>query len=255
MKKIFFITLAFFMFSNCKKDEQTESQNGNKMNFSQILQFTDDSDFWIESSLSTGSGLFEEFSLSRGVVGIQAANESETYIGQLTVSNNEIPFILDRYYNFSDTSFSPNEFAGQTPVFEVVGEGVPSFSIEKYVPMQTELTYSGLVNNRLPRNSGITISWTPDANLPDNAKAGFLVFSDGFNEEGESQPINQEVFIVDDSDGQLTIPASKFEVFEANNLFTVMYLKGYNDVVDFEGFKVDFRFIGHSWTTILFEAD
>ncbi|MDZ7845318.1 MAG: hypothetical protein U5L96_00215 [Owenweeksia sp.] len=170
-------------------------------------------------------------------------------MGELQVNNHNIPY-KGKYYKLrTDSSLQSSEFVGKTNSYDFTGtDAIPDFERDLYCPDQTDLTYTGLENDSLPANASLTLSWTPDPNMPEGAKAGIIISSlpvPGNSETGS------ELIEVDDSEGQHTIKASVLSKYSDNQDITLWYIRGYNELEEMEGKDINFKFIGYSWTTLL----
>ncbi|MCH8555425.1 MAG: hypothetical protein LAT76_09720 [Schleiferiaceae bacterium] len=254
MKKCLLGVISLLSLLGCQKDKDYLDQKKNPaFSFMDVIQFSDESDFYVLTSVATPDGDdFNEFSLDRGSAIIQGASGAEIFVGELTVAGINIPFVDNRFYSYSDTSFRPSNVSGQTINYTLAGVGFPSFSAPKYVPQQTSLNFDPPVDTRLSRTENLTIEWTPDPLLPENAMAGFLLFfSEGLDEN--PIPTVQKIYQVLDSDGSLTISGSDFSVFSECSGIHIMFLRGYNQTETIEGKVVDFRFIGHTYSGFRFQ--
>ena len=255
MKRLVFFSLSTiaFMTSSCEKEKDLDSAEGQTAyeKVSGFFGMDERKDFFVLTSSSSGASLFSEFDAERTSTAIQAASMDESMEGSLDVNNIDVPFMEKTYWLQTDTTLLATEFVGKVNSYEFTSSGdmVPDFAVEKYGPAQTDLNYSGLQDKRLPRGADLTVTWTPDHNLPSHGKAGFVLFTEDENADGQ---VVSDIYEVNDEDGQYTIDESMLSQFTQDRV-TVMYVRGYHDVEEIEGVEVDFQFVGHTWTTLLFE--
>lgn len=254
MKKFFiFFTLGLAL-SACTKETDKEPKSQGVFNplhdLGSILSFSDDYDFMILSTFSTPASGWQPFDLNRGAANLRAGSDDGIHHGELFINSHELAF-NGFNYQVMDT-IKPSGFVGQHASFDFSSNGgsIPSFSVQKHVPMQTDLTFTGLVDGKIPTGGGnLSITWTPDSQFPQYGKAVFFFFYTSLNGNVISKNI-----VVEDSDGNLVIPSGFLADFEDDKRLDVMYLKGYHDLEVISDKKIDFQFIGHSWRPLTFEG-
>jgi hypothetical protein len=212
----------------------------------------DPSDFTVLVSSSHGVSLFEENPLTRTSTVIQAFQKDFVNAGSLVVNDQNIPF-LDKTYTLQtdnpDLNLSSSLFTGVTNNYNFVASGsIPSFQKSYYSPAVTNMTFSGLSDNKLDRNGTLTVNWTADRNFT-NGKGILMVFGVDAN-NNVSELVTKEV---NDSEQSATITTSDLSKFNAFQSVNVMYAKGYNNVETISGKTIEFQFINSSWSDIYFK--
>lgn len=254
MKKLFFLSFSAIILiaPSCTKEEekQTTQSNSYLKKISQYFDLEDQKDFTVLTSSSTPAGLFSAFDLEKTSTTIQAASMDETYEGSFYVNGQDIPFTGPAYHLQSDSAFTASNIIGATNNYVLDNAAsVSNFSKDMYCPEQTDLNYTGLLNERMPKDGSVMVTWSPDPNLPANSKAAIVLYSDNASTD---QEITSLFYEVSDSDGEFTLDASQLsEVFQ--DRITLLYLRGYRQVENISGSEIDFQFLGQTWTTLLFE--
>lgn len=256
MKKIISIFALALVSLACEKsnDASTPAQRPADGMLKLYEFFAQDSpgDFSVFVSSASGAGLFQSFATNNTQTVVQASSPDETYQGEISVNGTTIPFRDNRYYSLpNDTTNSQNPFIGQNMTFSLLASGaasIPSFSETLYCPAQTGLSYFGLDSNKLNLSNSLSVTWTPDQNLPNSSKAAFLLA--GRDLFGANYTITSDIIEVPDSVGEHTFSSLLLSQFEDYPYLTVMYARGYNELKLIDDKEISFEFFGYSWTTI-----
>lgn len=251
MKNTSIICCALFvlvMISGCKKeparpDDKLDSSLSLLAKVEQSMADTT-ADFQITVSSTFGVSVYGQESSSKEsstVVFAQSLNDNNHNAGTLSVNGLDIPFNGSAYSMQCDTAFPPSMLVGRTDNYRLWGKDFPSFNIDQYSPeADLKMTFEGIVADKLPRESALTLNWNPDGNLPANATAVLIIFAE--------QPDTREaaeVFsvTVNDHSGTYTISASDLARFEHYPYFKIFYVRGYHQVHKVAQKKVDLRYV------------
>ncbi|HTO15522.1 MAG TPA: hypothetical protein VLZ83_07110 [Edaphocola sp.] len=234
---------------SCKKENNLANIITKKNPLELIAQLGDlESDYSIKVSTSLGHSLTGTNSFSKASVFIEAFNNDEENIGELLVENQTIPFIEKSYFLQLDTTQNPLLFTGKQNTYQLNGNNFPNFNITNYSSSLTDITFSGLSNNKLPRNSSLIINWTPDENLPISAESA--VYLSAEDENGEIITLCK---LVDDSNGNISISSSEMNLFSEVEKIRVYYAKGFSNLHNISGKKIAIGSIGFTYCTIFFQ--
>jgi len=213
-----------------------------------VLEFSTEADFWVSSTIRTFASDIQPFDLSRGNAIIQAGYEEEINQGTFLVSNDTL-YYNEGIYRLGET-IPLADLVGQNNTFSFYGNGgsIPSFSMGKYIPEQTDLTISGLVEGRRPVEGGdISIAWNPDFQFPSYGKAAVFFFST------KSEELVFKHHFVDDKDGVLQLSSTFLNDFSGDEIVNILYLKAYQDLEIITDKSIDFQFISYSDVRLRFE--
>lgn len=160
-----------------------------------------------------------------------------------------VPFDNKNYFLPTDTSLLATSFIGQSNTYEFssTAGNISSFTTSKYCLDQTDLTFTGLSSNKIGSSSDITMYWDSEPNLPSHGKSGILLYAD----DPSTGNVISEIFEVDDSIEEYTLSSTVLSQFP--DRVTIFYVRAYNDIETLNGSEVNFKFIGYSWATLLFE--
>jgi hypothetical protein len=123
---------------------------------------------------------------------------------------------------------------------------VPTFNLTKYSPRVTNLTFNGLVDNKLSRTGNLTVSWLADDQMV-NGKG--LVIIMGSSDVDNATLITKEV---DDNQGSVSITVDELGQFQNYASIKVYYSRGYYSDEVVAGKSLLFQFINYSWSRIYF---
>lgn len=254
MKKILIfasIVTTILSASSCKK-EQSENNTIDKNPLSSLVNLyqSTDADFFVTVSSSYGVSLFDnnQFSVNRASTVIEAASKDEIQVGTLKVNNTNIPFSALSYGLETSSQFTPSNVLGLTNTYQLTGNNFPSFNLTGYSPTVTHLSYTGLQNNKLSRNTPLGISWNPDNQLPQNGKALVILYAEN-DVTGTSVTVELSV---NDNTGGINIPVTELNKFASYPYVRVFYARGYNKLQTIGGKTIDLRFVNFSYSRIYF---
>jgi hypothetical protein len=170
-------------------------------------------------------------------------------LGELAVNNIYVPMDNFCYYLPVDTPMQNSSLlTGMDAHFHFISNSgnVPSFDMIKYSLKVTNLSYSGLVNDKLSRNAPFNITWIPDDGV--QSLKGLVVIM-GTSETDDATMVTKEVM---DNQGTATITASDLAKFQAYKSIKIYYSKGYFSDEVVNGKTLLFQFINYSWSRIYF---
>ena len=251
---LFFFGFCLLVFTGCKKEEELTPKpiNGEAHSLSIMMGLFDPvkADFEIFVSSAMGNSVFDTItSIDKAAVSIFASTPNKDYIGILRVNSVEMPFFISQYSISTDSNFTPSQILGRFNTFSLSGNGFPTFSTNAYSPNITPLTFSGLIDYRLPRDSALKISWNPESVIQTGIKSALIL-------EGK----NRDDFVtktfqipVDDTKGEITIPISELDKLKDFDQVGVFYARAYQKTNSFVGKMVVIRTLNYSWGTINFK--
>ena len=164
--------------AGCNKIDSNKTESQNPSTFLNAMFFDDvERDFTIITSSVHPVGLYESNPLTESSTSNQAFNKNGTKDGDLSVNDINIPFTEATYYLGTDTNITSSLFTGGNNVYVYNGSpSIPAISETAYSPATTNLSYSGLIDKKLPKTSPLEISWTADNNLPEGGKAVVILY-------------------------------------------------------------------------------
>lgn len=253
MKKITFIIVCFALagsVQSCKKNALPDTVASSNPIAKIAATWADtSSDFFVTISSSYGVSVYGAAeSAKQPTAVVEAASIKEQNVGDLKVNGVEIPFNQLSYWKECDTSaFLPSVILGKNNNYQLSGNNFPSFNLNQYSPNYTNLTFSGLVNYKLPRNTTLTMNWVPDEKLPDSSTAAILLLA-----EDSSHLIKSVEIPVTDNLGSYTISTSQLSQFANYPYVRVLYFRGYDQIHNINNKTIDLRFVTFSYAWINF---
>jgi|GEM_PF-1656918 len=214
-----------------------------------LLLGKDDADLNIRVSASHGVGLFQANPLEESRVYISGSNVERKMLGELSVSNTNIPFNGYYYSLGTMTVLDYSTFLGRNIDIVFAGNYLfPSFQTNYYSPSVTNLTYTGLVDNKLPTDASLTISWEPDSLYVSN-KA--LVIIEGDHLDDRKNPEYRTTYKeVNDKDASVVFNQEELQAFLKYKSIQIYFAKGYSVKENIDGRNVKFNFINFSCSRI-----
>lgn len=254
MKKAVTILSILFIISltsSCRKKKiNNDFSNSNPLSNLITLWGNEPSDLFITVSSSYGVSLYDSngFSNDKASTIVEAASTKEVNVGNLSINNIEIPFQTLSYAKGTDSIFMPSKILAQTNSYKLIGENFPSFELSQYSPNVTNLNFTGIIDKKLPRNSELTVAWTPDLELPETSKALLILYSEN-ETTGASKTIQKEI---SDYSGSTIISNGDLSQFSNFSYIKVFYARGYNQIHNVSGKAIDLRFVNFSYSRIYF---
>jgi len=215
-----------------------------------ILLGTNESDVFIKVSSDFGNSLYEISPLEFATVNLQGFT-GRKMLGDMYISGTRVPF-NGQYYSLGSTTVLDNStFLGRDIDIQFDGTlPFPSFQRSYYSPTVSNLTFDGIVDYQLPKDSNLTIYWMPDS-LYITERALLIIegeFRDG-RADIEYRTIYKEL---NDKDGRFTFSVEELKSFHKFEMIRINYAKGYSSTELIEGKRVKFGFLNRNWATIRF---
>lgn len=254
LKNIFVAIFALFFIVSCNKEPvaNNESKQVSPFGLLETVLEAKDADFFVTVTSSYNSSIYGRpgFIQDKTSIYVESASKDEINVGSLFVNDKQIPFYDLNYGQQVEPSEKVN-FIGTTNNYKLNAiDGFPSFETEAYSINSTHLFFEGLdADLKLPRNSQLILSWTPENQMPENGKAAVIIFS-----EDEDGNFSENVFYreVNDESGQFTIDASEFNIYHEYPFVRLFYVRGYNKYEDILDKILELNFLTFSYTHIYF---
>lgn len=249
------MALFLLVFLGCKKEEEQTPKPGygaeaNPLTLMFQLFDPVTADFSILISTTLGNSVYDTFpSIEKAGVGISAQTPDKEYIGTLKMNSIMMPFNFTHYTLSSGVSFSPADVLGKYNTFSLSGSGFPVFSLNAYSPNITPLTFSGLNDYRLPRDSSLNITWIPESEMSSEVKSALIL--EGKNRDDFATKTFQ--IPVDDTKGVVTVPISELDKLKNFDQVGVYYARAYQKTNSLVGKTVVIKTLNYSWGTINFK--
>lgn len=250
VKYLLSATLLTGVISSCSKtnSKKEDTKNMNPVVLMSNLMEKQKTDFSIKISNSFGHSLYENRSISNASVFLEGYHTSEENKGNLKINDIDIPFFEKSYFLQKDSTVSALGFTGKINNFNFTGVGFPSFNINSYATTITDINFSGLIDKKLPRNTDLTVTWTPDELLPENNISAIIISG----EKDDGTYITQYKTISDNI-GTVTISKSELDCFSNISKIRVFYFKGYEQIYNINSKVIGISSIGFTYSTLFFQ--